>query len=238
MKRSTILAMLLVGGMLCRTGFLFAQFYPGYGYGGWGGYNGAAALVGADYQQATAMQLKSQSRQAGQEASMNQNAVVQSGIRNTLSSQATARSDAIAAQQQQTQDWWFQHQTRQAAQRQPAGNATAAGMTMTSAGDNFAPPGPPPPATTDIIPWPALLQERCFASEREKIESPYRRTPPKLSTPNAADYGQMAAAVEDMKAVLQWRASEGVNPNDFNAAKDFLDRLGSELAARARAGKV
>ncbi len=40
----------------------------------------------------------------------------------------------------------------------------------------------------------------------------------------------MASAVEDMKAVLQWRLSEGVDTNQYNVAKAFLDKLGGEMA--------
>jgi hypothetical protein len=161
---------------------------------------------------------------------MQQNAVVQSGIRNTLSSQAQSRDAAIAAQQQATQDWWFQQQQQQKNQRQSAPNASAGSPTQ--GWSSLAPSAPPPPASMDIIKWPALLQAPSFASEREKIEAPYRRTPPKLSTPNEDDYRQMVAAVEDMKAILQWRSSEGVDPNEFNTAKSFLIQLGDELAKR------
>ncbi len=82
----------------------------------------------------------------------------------------------------------------------------------------------------DIIKWPTVLQEQCFASERAKIEAPYRRSPPKLSIPTAADYRQMAGTVEDMKAVLEWRLKEGVDTADYNAAKAFLAALGEEVA--------
>ena len=71
----------------------------------------AAALTGADYRQATAMTLKAQSMQAGQQAAMQQNYVVQSGIRNTLSSQAASRDASIVNQQQANQDWFFQQQS-------------------------------------------------------------------------------------------------------------------------------
>ena len=71
---------------------------------------------------------------------------------------------------------------------------------------------------------------RLGASENQSW--PYRRNPPKLSEPTAADYRSMIAAVEDMKAVLEWRVSEGVRTADYDAAKAFLDRLGKELAAR------
>jgi hypothetical protein len=233
MKRSILLALILFGEISSWAGPASAQFYPGYGNGGWGGWNGSAALLGSDYKQAQAMQLKAESRQAGQEASMNQNYVVQSGIRNTLSSGAQSRSAAILSQQQATQDWWFQHQSQQMA-RQQSTDFTMAAMPVTTR-SGFSPFGSPAPVATDIIPWPALLQEQCFASERTKIEAPYRRTPPKLSTPTEADYQQMVSTVEDMKAVLQWRLSEGVDTNEYNAAKTFLNQLGSELGQRVQA---
>ena len=226
-----IVAVLLAGGMLGLAGPASAQFFPGYGYGGWGGTNGSAALLGADNRQATAMQLKAQSMQAGQQAAMQQNYVVQSGIRNTLSSQAQSQTNAILSQQQANQDWWFQQQSQQMAQRRASGVCFGAPAVPVG----FAPSGGPPPAAMDIIKWPTVLQEPCFASERAKIEAPYRRTPPKLSVPTPADYRQMAGTVEDMKAVLEWRLKEGVDTADYNAAKAFLNQLGQEVTARAQA---
>jgi hypothetical protein len=209
---------LIAAGLLGLAGPVSAQFYPGFGYGGWGG-DGSAALLGSDYRQAAALQAKAQSRQAGQEAAMQQNYVVQSGIRSTLSSQAQSQANAIAAQQQATQDWWFQHQSQQLAPVPPS----------------FAPSGRQPVAAMDIIQWPTALQDSCFASERAKIEAPYRRTPPKLSVPTAADYRNMAATVEDMKAVLEWRLNDGINTADYNAATTFLQKLGQEVSQRAQA---
>jgi hypothetical protein len=231
MKRRILAAALLAGGILGLSGRASAQFYPGYGYGGWGGADGAAALLGADTRQATAMQLKAQSTQAGQQAAMQQNYVVQSGIRNTLSSQAQSQTNAILNQQQATQDWWFQQQSQRLAQ----GRAMAMENGGVAVPTGFAPAGGPPPVAMDIIKWPTVLQEKCFASERAKIEAPYRRTPPKLSLPTPADYRQMADTVEDMKAVLQWRLQEGVSTADYDAAKAFLNKLGEEVATRAQA---
>ena len=167
MNRQILIAALVVGGVLGLADRAPAQFFPGYGYGygGWGGMDGAAALTGADYRQATAMTLKAQSMQAGQQAAMQQNYVVQSGIRNALSSQAASRDASIVNQQQANQDWFFQQQSAHAV---PV---------------RFVPTAEPPPAAMDIIKWPTVLQERCFASERAKIEAPYRRTPPELSVP-------------------------------------------------------
>ena len=47
---------------------------------------------------------------------MGQNAMVQSGIRNTLSSQAQTQTSSNLSQQQATQDWWFQNQQQQVAE--------------------------------------------------------------------------------------------------------------------------
>ena len=231
MNRRILVAAVVAGGLLGLTGPAAAQFYPGYGYGGWGGTNGSAALLGADYRQATAMQLKAQSMQAGQQAAMGQNYVVQSGIRNTLSSQAQSQTNAILSQGQANQDWWFQQQSQQMAQRRTM--ETQYGAPAVPVG--FGPPGGPPPAAMDIIQWPTVLQESCFASERTRIEAPYRRTPPKLSVPKPSDYGKMADTVEDMEAVLEWRLKTGLATADYNAAKTFLTKLGQEVTARAQA---
>jgi hypothetical protein len=107
----------------------------------------------------------------------------------------------------------------------------------------FGPSGGPPPVNMDIIKWPTMLQEPCFASERAQIEAPYCRTAPKESNTTPAeerkralaDYRTMASAVDDMKAVLNWRLTQGVQTADYEAAKNFLDQLGQELAARVLA---
>ena len=231
MKHRTLFTALVAGSVLGLAGRAPAQFYPGYGYGGWGGTNGSAALLGADYRQATAMQLKAQSMQAGQQATMAQNYMVQSGIRDTLSSQAQSRTDAILSQSQANKDWWFQQQVQQSNQRRAREMEHGAPAVPVS----FAPSGGPPAAAMDIIKWPTALQDPCFASERAQIEAPYRRTPPKLSVPRPADYAKMAGTVEDMKAILEWRLKEGVETADYDAAKTFLNQLGGEVTARARA---
>jgi hypothetical protein len=145
------------------------------------------------------------------------------GIRKTLSSEAQRRADTLLGQQQAAQDWLLQQQT----QRKQRGTTAAENGTRGN-----TPPSGPPPAAMDIIKWPALLQERSFASERAKIEAPYRRSPSKLSAALAADYRQMASTVEDMKAMLEGRLKKGVDTADYNAAKGFLGQLGQEIAAR------
>jgi hypothetical protein len=229
MKRWIVRAVLFAGGVLCFAGPVAAQFYGDYG--GWG--DGGAALLGADYRQATAMQLKAQNRAAGTQAAQGQNAVVQSGIRNTLSSEAESRNAAILSKQQATQDWWFQQQQQQAARQPSVGYAMAA--TPATGWSGVGPSIKPPPASMDIFKWPTMLQEACFASARATIEAPYRRTPPTI---DQAHYRDMASAVEDMKAILVWRQSEGVNLNEFNAAKDYVTQLGGEIAKQLQTAKA
>ncbi len=226
MNRRILVTALVAGGVLGLAGPASAQFYPSYGYGD---SIGAAAVLGSNYRQAVTSQLKAQSMQTGQQAAMAQNYVVQSGIRNTLSSQAQSRADATLSQQQSHRDWWFQHQTQRSAQGAAMGYAS--GVPADSLG--FVPSRRPPPAAMDIIKWPTELQENCFAADRARIEAPYRRTPPKLSVPTSADYREMADTVEDMEAVLEWRLKSGVHTANYNAAKTFLDRLGHEATARA-----
>jgi hypothetical protein len=233
MKPQLLIVVLVVGGMACLAEPGRAQFYPGggyYGYG-WGGTPGSAALLGSDYQQAAAMQAKAQSRLAGQQAAMQQNYVVQSGIRSTLSNEAQSRTDAILSKREATQDWWFQQKMQQAGKRAGSSYGPSAG------GGHFGPAGPPPQAASDVIRWPTVLQERCFASERAAVEAPYRRTPPQLSNPTHADYVQMVRTVEDMKAVLEWRLKEGIPTEDYNAAREFLEKLGREVARRAEGSR-
>jgi hypothetical protein len=168
---------------------------------------------------------------------MGQNLVVQSGIRNTLTSQAQDRTDAIMNQRQANQNWWSQVQNQQMEQRQareyssPA--AIAAGLGADPAAAGFAPASSPPAVATDIIKWPPVLQGREFASYRTQIEAPYRRSPPGLSTPTPDDYREMAKAVDDMKAVLEWRlGQDGLATQDYQQAKAFLNTLGQELRGR------
>jgi hypothetical protein len=236
MKRRMLTIALASGLMLALAGPAAAQIYPGYGnYGGFGDGWGtaAAALTASTYQQTAIMQGKQESMQAGQQLAAQQNAVVQSGIRNTLSNQAQANIAAAQNQQQATQDWWFQHQTQQLAQEQARRQYASGNYSPAASG--IGPVAGPPPANMDIIKWPTLLQEQCFAGERAKIEAPYRRTPPKLSIPTPADYRSMAAVVEDMKAVLEWRLTDGADTGEYNTAKAFLDRLGQEVTSRADA---
>ena len=66
----------------------------------------------------TSRMIAAQNQQLGQVAAMGQNLVVQSGIRNTLTSQAQDRTDAIMSQHQANQNWWSQVQTQQMERRQ------------------------------------------------------------------------------------------------------------------------
>lgn len=218
-----------------------AQFFPSVGYGGWGGWNGSAALAGSDYLRATGMELTAQSRQLTQQAAMQQNLVVHNTIQNTLSTEAQSRASAIASQRQADRDWWFQTQQQKFAGQgtRPASApvAVAAGFGPAPTSGGFAPADPTPPASTDIIKWPSVLQERPFASRRTLIEKPYRQSPPGLSVPTADDYRNMVKTISEMKAILEWRLSQGgLITEDYEQAKAFLDKIGQEASQRSGGG--
>ncbi len=232
MKRPGFVAGLVAAGLLGLPAVASAQWWPGNpyaGYGAWGGYPYGRS--------GTERTLAAQNRQLGQVAAMGQNAVVQSGIRNTLMSQAQTQTSSILNRQQANQDWWFQQQTEQMAQQRARAYSSpgpgAAGAAFEPAARGVA----PPPVATDVIQWPPLLQERAFACSRAQIEAPYRRSPPGLSTPTADDYRAMVKVVEQMTAILQWLTKEGVDLDDYDEAKAFLNKLGQEAGRRAEQGR-
>ena len=112
MRTVAVAKFLLVGWMALSAGTAWAQWYPyspygtyGYGWGGWGGDSAMINNVAAG-------------RRQDQNLAAAQNAAVQMGIRNTLSSQADARNQALRSQHQSSRDWWFQMQQQQNAERQ------------------------------------------------------------------------------------------------------------------------
>ena len=107
-------------------------------------------------------------------------------------------------------------------------HGAAGGGNPMSLGSVYSTPQPPK-AATDVIKWPTFLQRPAFASRREQIEAPYRRSPPGLSTPTASDYRNMEKTVEEMKGTLYWFATKGIDKHDHEQAKDFLNKLGLEV---------
>ena len=207
-----------------------AQFWPGNpysGYGGWGGYPLGQYNV--------TREIAAQDRQVGQLRTMQQNLVVQNGIRNTLINQAQSQTNAIQSQRQSNQDWWFQYQSQQMAERRaeayrtpPAGSVAMAPAVAAPA----APAATPPTASTDIIRWLPLFEDPRFAQPRAAIEAPYRRSPPGLSTPTVDDYRNMVKAVEQMKAISAQMTGE-ISARDYLQAEAFLKQMGQEASQRA-----
>ena len=157
-----------------------------------------------------------------------------------LNTQANERTDAILSQRQSNRDSWFQFQQQQMAGRQAYGQGSpalvSAGFGAGPSTGGFAVAAPPPEAAMDIIKWPSTLQEPMFASRRALIEAPYRRSPPDLSVPTANDYRDMVKTVAEMEAMLEWRLSvkSGLEANDYEQAKVFLEKLGQEAKARLK----
>ena len=168
MNHPILFAALLAGRMLGLAGPRSAQFFPGYGYGGWGGTNGSAALLGSDYRQATAMQLKAQSMQAGQQAAMA--AKLRRAKRHSQHPVQPGPEPDQCDPEPATGEPGLVVPAAAAANGPAQGHGVCIGAPAVPVG--FAPSGGPPPAAMDIIKWPTVLQESCFASERTKIEAP------------------------------------------------------------------
>jgi hypothetical protein len=216
-----------------------AQLYPRSHsrYGGYGGYDDGSAGVWGAYTSAmsnsTTRYIAEQNRSMGQAAAMQQQAMVQSGIRNTLMSQAQTQTQDLLARQQSNRDWWFQVQQQQAAQRRA----------MSPSGSEQAPPvagfesavadAPAPQAATDVIKWLPLLCEPQFAQQRAVIEAPYRRAGKERTNPTAADYRAMINAGEQMKDILK-QMTAGISAQAYLNADAFIDQLISEARDRIK----
>ena len=162
MRQTLVTAVLIVFWVLALATTAVAQFWPGYGYyggyGAWGAYSSAV-------ENSTSRYIAQQDRLQGQKAAMQQNALMQSGIRNTLTTQAQTRTQDILGQQQSNKDWWFQVQQQQMAQRR-AMPALASGGGAPAAGFESAPSATArPEAATDIIKWPPVLCDPQFAQQ-------------------------------------------------------------------------
>jgi len=199
----------------------FAQFWPTYSgyYGGWGGYP-----YGTN---ATSRYVAESDRMMGQAAAMRQSAAMQGDIRNTLSSQAEARSQAILDQQQSSRDWWFQVQQQQMAQRHATTQPT--GYTTPVAVEPPSPNVPQSVVATDVIKWLPVLCEPQFTEQRDRIEAPYRRVP--KGDPTVADYREMMDAAGQMKNILK-RMTADISAQDYLNAQAFLDQLIGEARSR------
>jgi len=238
--RRMSMALVLAVSFLMPSTMALGQAWPGYGryrggYGGYGGY-GDDAGVFATYSSAisdASMRSAAQADHlAGERAAALQRAAVQSGIRNTLSSQADARTQSILSQQQSNRDWWFQVQEQQMAQRRAMAASSGAGVSASAVGFESTPTASATPeANTDIIRWLPILCEPEFAEQRARVEAPYRRGSGGLGTPTAADYRDMIDAAQQMKTILG-KMTARISAQDYLGAEKFLDRLSAEAKER------
>lgn len=246
MRHTYVLGILAVIWLATPTTAVLAQAWPGYGhrgsrggYGGYGGYGdyGDAGVMGAytSAMSSAASRSAAQSdRLAGQNVAAQQRAMVQSGIRNTLGSQAEARTQNILGQQQSNRDWWFQVQQQQVAQRRSMPAFSSVGTAPASGFESAAPAAATPQAATDIIKWLPLLCEPQFAQQRARVEAPYRRSSDGHGNPTVADYKEMIDAAEQMKTILTEMTAQ-ISAQDYLIAEKYLDQLAAE--AHERLGK-
>ena len=163
---------------------------------------------------------------------MQQRAMMQGGIRNTMTTQAEARTQAQFSQQQSNRDWWFQVQQQQVAQRHSMSARPSMGMAPVTGFESAAPAAATQPeAATDVIKWLPVLCDPRFAAERASVEAPYRRDPKEKANPTAVDYQNMIGAAEKMKTVLGQMTAD-ISAQEYLGAEQFLDKLAAEARGR------
>lgn len=107
-------------------------------------------------------------------------------------------------------------------QRAPEGMALATDM---GAGERQA------AAPADIINWPAVLRNPCFAEQRLRVEAPYRRDSQVRAPRTAADFRDMIDAAGWMKSTLEPMRAQ-ISPQEYAYAVRFLDQLVAEAKER------
>jgi len=164
MKRSILIAVIVANSTIASARFAVAQFYPRHAFCCFGDAAGAAVLLSSGYHNSASMQMSAHS------------SMMQDDIRNTLSSEAHRRADALVDQGRANQDWFFQYQAQQMAQRQAAAYAAPtkpAPATPVSPGEsNEAPtneadaPSHEPPSTgpTSLAPSDLAPSEEASAT--------------------------------------------------------------------------
>ena len=214
--------------------------WPGRGYrgdyGGYGGYygyggDGAWGAYTSALNNATSRNVAEQDRLAGQNAALQQRAMMQSGIRNTLTTQAQTRTQDLLDRQQSNKDWWFQVQQQQLAQRQTVAARPYVGQAPVAGFESAAPARAQPEAATDIIKWPSVLRDPRFAQQRAAVEAPYRRAPKGEAIPTVEDYQNMIEAAAQMKTILGQMTAE-ISAQDYLNTMKFLDQLAAEARGR------
>ncbi len=219
-KRVPILALVAWATL---SGTSPAQLVPYRGhYGGWGAYPyGARSTYNTQSRIAANRQSEAQSR------AIQQNRMVQQGIRDTLGRQAQTRTQNIVGQQQANRDWWFQTQQQQfarssQARRGPApGGASLGGASPEAISEAVRQASDP-----GIIPWPTLLKRPLFMQERAMVEAPYLDQTTE-GGPTVEDFQQMIKATEQMKGLLKDFAFK-ITAAEYLEAEKFLDQLAAE----------
>jgi hypothetical protein len=242
MRSKCALGILALVSLLTVPTLAMAQSWPGrHGghYGGYGGYgyggDGAWGLYSSAMNNATSRNVAEANRMMGQQAAMQQSAMIQNQSRNMLASQAQARTDSQMSQRQSDRDWWFQAQQQQMSQNRRADAAYAAGPAPAVGFEAATFAGQTPRAATDVIPWLPVLCDPRFAAQRAIVEAPYRRQP--KSNPTVADYQSMIVAAGQMKAILGQMTAE-ISAQEYLGAEKFLDQLATEASARIAADKA
>ena len=198
--------------------------------GGFGALAYGASVSKANTQSRIAAQRHSQA----QSRAINQNMVVQQGIRSTLAGSAQSRTQASRSEQQGARDWWFQHQLQ--ASRTPRTPVYAPAPVAPRGAPESVPvsasQSPDAKGSAGVINWPQVLRNSHFAEQRARVEAVYRDKTPGAG-PTAKDYLEMVDAATQMSAILK-TMSRSIPPISYQETENFLYHLSAEARGRAK----
>lgn len=194
-----------------------AQWFPYYGgyypYGGWGGFGWN-----------TTRRIHEEDRLSAQARAAQQEAIQQESIRGALEANAQMRSQASLEDRRVTRDWWMGVQDRDMTLRRAA---TIQASQMLS--------GQPSEALYDqdryLIAWPVALRLPVFASERQRIETPFVRFAGGGPPVSVTEYETIVSLTASIRQRLN-ELTGLITALDFIAAQEFLDRLDAEAKGR------
>jgi hypothetical protein len=231
---------LLIGGviiaLLAEVETASAQFVPRRGFRG--GYYDYDACIYPDINQTNAayQQAYTQEREYQAQSSMARTAAWQN-INQSVAQQANLQTQSMLAQRQATQDWWFQTQAQQVANRQARASYQPTSLPKSDSAESYDPAlqaPPQKPAAKEIMLWPTLLKSSPFDTLRAEVESPFRRAYVDNKPLTADDYRGILRSLDAMKAKLKEMSSQVVE-SEYAAVENYLNELSADAQKRLEA---
>jgi hypothetical protein len=149
-----------------------------------------------------------------------------------MGTRSTARPEIYETQGEANRGWCLEMRHRQFAQPSPMSLDTARSLAQVPPARDIRHRSSPP--AEQLVRWPTVLQSATYATQRNSVETPFRRWLGGGRQPSPAEYRAMAETSHQLKAMLREAAvANGVTVRDYLESAEFLDRLGVEAQDRA-----